>query len=73
MFIVEKPMTLSSHEAYDLVDVAKERGLLVEVSHAIRFNRALQVTSEMLNGGELGKPSTLKSIGQIKITFRMRI
>ena len=53
--IVEKPMTLSSHEAYELVDVAKERGLLVEVSHAIRFNRALQVTSEMVNGGELGK------------------
>ena len=53
--LVENPMTLSSHEAYHLVDVAKERGLLVEISHAIRFNRALQVASEMLNGGELGK------------------
>ena len=53
--LVEKPMTLSSHESYDLVDVAKEGGLLIEVSHPIRFNRALQVASEMLNGGELGK------------------
>ena len=53
--IVEKPMTLSSHESYHLVDVAKEKGLLIEVSHAVRFNRALQVASEMLNGGELGK------------------
>ena len=53
--LVEKPMTLSSHESYDLVDVARERGRLVEVSRAIRFNRALQVASEMLNGGELGK------------------
>jgi len=52
--IVEKPMTLSSHEAYHLVDVARERGLLIEMSHAVRFNRALQVASEMLNGGELG-------------------
>ena len=53
--IVEKPMTLTSHESYHLVDIAKEKGLLVEISHAIRFNRALQVASEMLNGGELGK------------------
>ena len=53
--LVEKPMTLSSHESYDLLDVAKERGLLVEISHAFRFNRALQVANEMLNGGELGK------------------
>ena len=53
--IVEKPMTLSSYESYDLVDVAKEKELLIEISHAIRFNRALQVANEMLNGGELGK------------------
>ena len=53
--LVEKPMTLSSHEAYHLVDLAKERGLLIEISHPIRFNRALQVAGEMLNGGELGK------------------
>ncbi len=53
--LVETPMTLSSHESYHLVDLAKEKGLLVEISHPIRFNRALQVASEMLNGGELGK------------------
>jgi len=53
--LVEKPMTLSSHESYHLVDLAKERGLLIEISHPIRFNRALQVANEMLNGGELGK------------------
>jgi UDP-N-acetylglucosamine 3-dehydrogenase len=58
--LVEKPMTLNSHEAYDLVDVAKEKGLLIEVSHAIRFNRALQVASEMLTGGELGKTFYIK-------------
>jgi predicted dehydrogenase len=53
--LVEKPMTLSSQESYHLVDVAKEKGLLIDVSHSVRFNRALQVASEMLNGGELGK------------------
>jgi predicted dehydrogenase len=53
--LVENPMTLSSHESYDLVDVAKIGGLLIEVSHPIRFNRALQVASEMLNAGEVGK------------------
>jgi predicted dehydrogenase len=58
--MVEKPMTLRSHESYDLVDIAKEKSLLIEVSHAIRFNRALQVASEMLNGGELGKTFYIK-------------
>ena len=53
--IVEKPMTLRSYEAYHLVDLAKEKGLLIDISHPMRFNRALQVASEMLNGGELGK------------------
>lgn len=53
--LVEKPMTLSSHESYDLVDLAKERGLLIEINRGIRFNRALQVGSDILNGGELGK------------------
>jgi predicted dehydrogenase len=53
--LVDSPMTLSSHECYHLVDLAKERGLLVEINHSIRFNRALQVASEMLSGGEVGK------------------
>ena len=58
--IVEKPMTLRSHESYELVDIAKERSVLIEVARAIRFNRALQVASEMLNGGELGKTFYIK-------------
>ena len=53
--LVESPMTLSSHESYHLVDLAKERGILVEINDPIRFNRALQVASEMLSGEELGK------------------
>ena len=53
--LVETPMTLSSHESYHLVDLAKERGVLVEISDAVRFNRALLVAREMLSGGELGK------------------
>jgi len=58
--IVEKPMALSSPESYLLLEIAKERGLLIEVNHAIRFNRALEVASEMLNGGELGKTFYIK-------------
>ena len=53
--IVEKPMALNSQESYVLVDLARGGDLLIEVNHAVRFNRALQVASEMLNGGELGK------------------
>jgi len=53
--LVEKPMSLSSREAYELVDRAAQLGLTLEVGHLFRFNRALQVAREMLRNGDIGK------------------
>ncbi len=39
--LVEKPMTLTSAEAKELVELAKKKGLTLSVGHIYRFNNAL--------------------------------
>lgn len=58
--LVEKPMTLNSGECYDLVNLAKEKRLVLEVGHIFRFNRALQVAGEILRREEIGKISDVR-------------
>jgi len=53
--LVEKPMTLNPHEAYDLVDLAASRGLVIKVGHIFRHNSAVRAAREILRNGELGK------------------
>jgi predicted dehydrogenase/predicted transcriptional regulator len=53
--LVEKPMTLDSREAYELVDLAASRELVLHVGHIFRFNSALSKAREMLNKGSIGK------------------
>ena len=53
--LVEKPMTLDSREAYELVDLAASRELVLHVGHIFRFNSALNRAREILNKGTIGK------------------
>jgi len=53
--LVEKPMTLSSREAYDLVDLAASSELVLHVGHIFRFNSAVRAAREILNRGAIGK------------------
>lgn len=52
--IVEKPMTLNSREAYKLVDLAHEKGLILSVGHIFRFNNAIQKVRSLIRDGFLG-------------------
>jgi len=52
--IVEKPMTLNSGEAYKLVELAHEKGLILSVGHIFRFNNALQKVRSLIMNGFLG-------------------
>jgi predicted dehydrogenase/predicted transcriptional regulator len=52
--IVEKPISLSPSECHELIDLAGEKGLVIEESHHSRFNRALQVASEIISRGDFG-------------------
>ena len=53
--LVEKPMTLNSSEAYDLVDIAASQGVVLQVGHVYRFNSGLQKARELLRDGVVGK------------------
>jgi predicted dehydrogenase/predicted transcriptional regulator len=53
--LVEKPMTLTSREAYKLVDLAASRELVLHVGHIFRFNSAVRRARQILDGGEIGK------------------
>jgi predicted dehydrogenase/predicted transcriptional regulator len=53
--LLEKPMTMDSHDAYRLVDLAASRELVLHVGHIFRFNSALNKAHEMLNKGSIGK------------------
>jgi UDP-N-acetylglucosamine 3-dehydrogenase len=53
--LVEKPITLDSREAYELVDLAASRELVLHVGHLFRFNSALNKAREILNKGGIGK------------------
>jgi len=53
--LVEKPMTLNSREAYELVDLAASRELVLHVGHIFRFNSAVRAAREILKRGAIGK------------------
>jgi predicted dehydrogenase len=53
--LVEKPMTLDSREAYELVDLAASRELVLHVGHIFRFNSALNKACEILKKGSIGE------------------
>lgn len=53
--LLEKPMTLDSKEATELVDIATDRQRLLAVGHVFRFNNALKEIRKMLQNGDFGE------------------
>lgn len=52
--LVEKPITLNSNEAKELIDLAKERRLILAVGYLFRFNNAVKVLKEQIrNVGDI--------------------
>ena len=52
--LVEKPLTASSVEAEELVQLADERSLTLMVGHTFQYNAAIQRLREIVLSGELG-------------------
>lgn len=52
--LLEKPMTLHSNEARELIDIANDKNIVLAVGHIFRYNGALRRLKEMLEGNELG-------------------
>ncbi len=53
--LVEKPMTQTSEEAKELVDLVETTGKHLMVGHIFRFHPAIRKLKQMLSDGELGE------------------
>lgn len=52
---VEKPLTLNSRDAEELIDLAQAKGLTLMVGHTFEYNPAVRKVKEIVSSGELGK------------------
>lgn len=53
--IIEKPMTLNSKEALELVEIAEEKNVSFMVAHILLFHPAIKAIKEIIDSGKLGK------------------
>jgi len=53
--LVEKPITLNSNEAKELIEIATENQLVLMVGHIFRYNNALNYLRDKIKSDELGK------------------
>lgn len=59
--LVEKPITLTSREAEELVDIAKRKERILMVNHLMEYHPAIRKLKELVDQGELGRPLHLTS------------
>lgn len=52
--LIEKPMTTSTHEADDLIALAKARGRVLMVDHTFVYTGAVRKIREIIDQGEMG-------------------
>lgn len=52
--IVEKPLTLQSKKAYQLVDIAKETNRILAVGHIFRYNNAINEVKKLVENNFFG-------------------
>ena len=53
--LIEKPIALNSADAYDLKQLADQRGLVLMVGHTFEYNPAVRFLKELIDSGELGE------------------
>lgn len=52
--LVEKPITLYSNEAQELIDIAKKKNLKLMVGHVLLYHPAILKIKQMLDSGKIG-------------------
>lgn len=53
--LVEKPLTLNSQHAQELIDLAEMKGLTLMVGHTFEYNSAVSTLKQYIDSGELGE------------------
>jgi len=68
--LVEKPLSLTSQECRELIEVAERRNRILMVGHTFEYNAAVRKLKEYVVGGELGEVyyiySSRLSLGKIR-------
>jgi len=58
---VEKPITLCSQDAEELIELAREKQLTLMVGHTFEYNPAVRKVKEIISSGELGQIYYIKT------------
>lgn len=66
--LVEKPLALTSEEAWDIVDVAARENRTLGVGHIFRYHPALKALKKRIDRGELGQ---IKYLNSNRFSFRV--
>jgi predicted dehydrogenase len=53
--LVEKPITLKSQHAVELIELSKKNGLVLMVGHTFEYNAAVHTLKDLIDSGELGQ------------------
>jgi predicted dehydrogenase len=53
--LVEKPITLNSKDAEELIQISKAKGLVLMVGHTFEYNAAVHELKNLIESGELGQ------------------
>ena len=53
--LVEKPLTLKSKEAEELIEISKNKDLVLMVGHTFEYNAAVHTLKNLIESGELGQ------------------
>lgn len=53
--LVEKPMTVTSEQAEELIELAKTNDLILMVGHTFEYNAAVHTLKQLVDSGELGQ------------------
>ena len=68
--LVEKPLALSSEDAWDMVKVADVENSVLGVGHIFRYHPALSDLKKRIDRGELGN---IKYLNTTRFSFRVQI
>jgi predicted dehydrogenase len=53
--LIEKPMTMWKQDAHKLIEIASEKGIVLQVGHVLRFANVLREAKKIINNKRLGK------------------
>ncbi|MBI2151831.1 Gfo/Idh/MocA family oxidoreductase [Candidatus Woesearchaeota archaeon] len=70
--LIEKPIAGTVEDAQEIIDVAKEKNLLLQVGHIERFNPAVQKLKEIVDSGKLGEITSIiaRRVGAVPVQVR---